>query len=230
MPWFALSPDGKTLAGSCEVRDGAVARSSLRFWNAFTGRMTRDLPGSFDHGAYSPDGKWFAASGLEDVSIIDVVTGRAFQQLPPCHEHIWAVAFSRTERRSPPRRVSSSAFGTPAPGRKSIPQTAMPGRCRQSHLARRSDDRNGRTGWNAHPLVLAGRHRSPPHRRNRVPLGHIAVEFLTRRPDRRRRGVDELRRHLLPLRCGHGRRPSRDSERTIKAAGPSCSCPADARR
>jgi WD40 repeat protein len=92
--WLAGSPDGKTLAGSCDIREGRVTKSSLRFWDTSTGRVTREVPGSFEAGDFSPDGQWLAASGLDEVRIVDIVTGQDLQKLSNCHEHVRAVAFS----------------------------------------------------------------------------------------------------------------------------------------
>lgn len=92
--WLVFSPDGKTLAGSCEVPISGGHRSSLRFWDSTTGRALRIVPGSFNHGAFSPNGKWLAACGLEKVTVYDTATGKELHRLPDCHQHIWSVAFS----------------------------------------------------------------------------------------------------------------------------------------
>ncbi len=95
MPWLTFSPDGKILAGSCEVpipNNGIQA--SLRFWDTATGKMLHDMPGSFEAGAFSRDGRWFAASGLEHVVVYGTATGKEHHRLPIQHQHIWAVAFS----------------------------------------------------------------------------------------------------------------------------------------
>ncbi len=92
--WLVFSPDGRTLAGSCEVPFAGGHRSSLRFWDSSTGRALRVIPGSFNAGAFSPDGRWLAVSGLEEVSVYDSATGKELQRLPRCHQHVWSVAFS----------------------------------------------------------------------------------------------------------------------------------------
>lgn len=92
--WAAFSPDGKTIAGSCEVPFERGHRSSLRLWDSVTGRVTRNVPGSYRAGTFSPDGRRLAACDLRSVVIYDAVTGEQLQRLPDCNEHLWAVAFS----------------------------------------------------------------------------------------------------------------------------------------
>lgn len=92
--WLTFSPDGKTLTGSCEVPFPGGHRSSLRFWDSTTGRALCVMPGSFDGGAFSPDGRWLAASGLGKVSVYDAATAKELHRLPDCHQHVRSVAFS----------------------------------------------------------------------------------------------------------------------------------------
>ena len=94
MAWLAFSPDGKMLAGSCDVPIPNGHQSSLRFWDAATGQILHDVPGSFEAGAFSPDGRWFAAIGLEHVIVYETATGQEHHRLPVYHQYVWAVAFS----------------------------------------------------------------------------------------------------------------------------------------
>ena len=108
--WLTFSPNGKMVAGSWQVRTSGSSQSSFRIWDATTGKVLHNIPGSFfasafspDGGtfavsgfasAFSPDGGTFAVSGLETTYIYDTATGREVQRLPDCHQHIWALAFS----------------------------------------------------------------------------------------------------------------------------------------
>jgi len=94
MACLAFSPDGKILAGSCDVPIPNGHQSSLRFWDTATGHTLHNVPGSFEAGAFSPDGRWFAASGLEHIIVYEAATGQEHHRLPVYHQHIWAVAFS----------------------------------------------------------------------------------------------------------------------------------------
>jgi WD40 repeat protein len=92
--WLAFSPDGATLAGSCEVKFSGGSRSSLRLWHSTSGRLLHKVGGSFCAGAFSPDGKRMAASAGESYSgVYDVATGKKLRALPITPD-VRAVAFS----------------------------------------------------------------------------------------------------------------------------------------
>jgi WD40 repeat protein len=93
-PWLVFSPDGKNVAGSCDVPFHGGHRSYLRIWDAATGQMTHDVPGSFNAGVFSADGKWLVAAGLGEVAVYDPATGQVLHQLPANQQHIWAVALT----------------------------------------------------------------------------------------------------------------------------------------
>ncbi len=108
--WLTFSPNGKMVAGSWQRTSGG-SQSSFRIWDATTGKVLHNIPGSFfasafspdgrtfavsgfDARAFSPDGGTFAVSGLETTCIYDTATGKEVQRLPDCHQHILALAFS----------------------------------------------------------------------------------------------------------------------------------------
>jgi len=92
--WLAFAPDGKTLAGSCEDRFPGGSTTSLRIWDATTGKVRHKVPGSFGAGAFSPDGKCLAASEIGDVHLYDTTTGRELRLLLDSNERVRSVAFS----------------------------------------------------------------------------------------------------------------------------------------
>jgi WD40 repeat protein len=92
--WLRFSPDGAVLAGSCDVKQGDTTRCSMRFWDAKTGKKLRDVGGSFNAGAFSPDGKWIASTGLGFVHVHDAANGKVLHRLPRSNEHVWCVSFS----------------------------------------------------------------------------------------------------------------------------------------
>lgn len=92
--WLVFSPRGGMLAGSCDIPFPGGHRSSLRFWSSTTGKMLQEVPGSFDGGQFSPDGKSLVASGLGAVCVYDTATGDELHRLPDCHQHVWSVALS----------------------------------------------------------------------------------------------------------------------------------------
>jgi WD40 repeat protein len=92
--WLVFSPDGKTVAGSCEVPIPRGHRSSLRIWDAATGRPRHIVPGTFNCGAFSPDGKRLAANTLHTVRIYDAVSAQPLHSLPERNERISGLAFS----------------------------------------------------------------------------------------------------------------------------------------
>lgn len=95
VPWLRFSPDGTVLAGSCEVPgQRRTTLDSVRFWNAQTGKKRGDIPGSFNAGAFSPDGATFAATGLGFVRIYDAESRIVRQRVAESNEHFWCVAFS----------------------------------------------------------------------------------------------------------------------------------------
>ena len=93
-PWLAFSPDGKIVAGSCDVPFVGGHRSYLRIWDCATGRVVCDVPGSFNAGVFSGDGSRLVASGLGAVSVYDPLTGKELHRLPRNEQHIWAVALT----------------------------------------------------------------------------------------------------------------------------------------
>ena len=93
-PWLVFSPDGKTVAGSCETVIPKGRRSCLRFWDSATGRTLQNVPGSFCAGAFSPDGSRFAATDRQIVRIHDCANAKELHHLPTPHEEIGSVAFS----------------------------------------------------------------------------------------------------------------------------------------
>ncbi len=92
--WFAFSPNGKIVVGSCMVPIPGAHRAFLRFWDPATGQELHDVPGTYSGGVFSPDGRWFAAKGSEMVRIYDPVTGQELHRLPASHEAVGALAFS----------------------------------------------------------------------------------------------------------------------------------------
>ncbi|HEV2694594.1 MAG TPA: hypothetical protein VG347_16995 [Verrucomicrobiae bacterium] len=93
-PWLVFSPDGKSIAGSCDVPFSGGHRSFLRLWNTATGQITHDVPGSYDAGVFSADEKWFVGAGLGAVAIYDSATGQELHRLPANQQHVGAVALT----------------------------------------------------------------------------------------------------------------------------------------
>lgn len=94
MPWLAFSPDGKWLAGSCDIREGNVTYCSTRIWDAATGHVLHNIPGSSEAGVFSPDGGRLAVSKIFQVLVFESATGREILRLPGEFQHIWGIDFS----------------------------------------------------------------------------------------------------------------------------------------
>lgn len=97
-PWLAFSPDGKTVAGSCELPTSREKLLPLRVWDANTGRMLFGIPRRTGCGIFSPDGRWLTVGispfGMHEAAIFDARTGEERHRLPLGHDHIRALAFS----------------------------------------------------------------------------------------------------------------------------------------
>ncbi|NLS96233.1 MAG: hypothetical protein GXX96_29185 [Planctomycetaceae bacterium] len=85
--WLVFSSDGETLAGGLDT--------CCRLWDMTTVRRKLDIPGTFNAGAFSPDGKEIALGGLRRVTRFDAANGQHLWELPGLDEHVWAVAYSR---------------------------------------------------------------------------------------------------------------------------------------
>ncbi|MDB6059814.1 MAG: repeat protein [Verrucomicrobiales bacterium] len=94
MPWLAFSPDGKRLAGSCDIQEGSVSHSSTRLWDASSGRVLHEFSGSSEAGTFSHDGQRLAVAALPRVVVFDCATGEESLRLPSKRQHVWAIDFS----------------------------------------------------------------------------------------------------------------------------------------
>jgi len=93
-PGSFFPPAGKYVAGSCVVPFDRGYYGFLRLWDSATGQVTHDVPGSFNAGVFSSDGKWLVAGGLGRVAVYDPVTGQELHRLPVSEQHVWAVALT----------------------------------------------------------------------------------------------------------------------------------------
>jgi len=94
MPWLTFSPDGKWLAGSCDIRKGDVTYCSTRIWDTASGHLLHNFPGSSEAGVFSPDGRRLAVAKIFQVLVFDSATGKEVLRLPSEFQHIWGIDFS----------------------------------------------------------------------------------------------------------------------------------------
>lgn len=93
-PWLVFSPDGKWLAGPCEVSVPRGHQTSFRIWDTATGKTLNSRLGSFNAGAFSPDGTQLAVSTYRDVQVHDIASGKELVRVAETQERIGALAFS----------------------------------------------------------------------------------------------------------------------------------------
>lgn len=91
------SPDGKTLAGACSTPIGkGSTRSSLRLWDAKTGKTIREVAlGSYAGVAYSADSQRLAAGKAHSIHLWNLTTGKELRSWFAHEGHIPALAFAR---------------------------------------------------------------------------------------------------------------------------------------
>jgi WD40 repeat protein len=90
--------DGSTLVGPCNepIDNKGSSRSSLRQWDAVTGKKIRDVAGgSFNCAAISPDGKTLAASEGSHIRLWDLATGKELRKWIAHVYHAGTVVFNR---------------------------------------------------------------------------------------------------------------------------------------
>lgn len=90
---MSFSPDGRTVAGPAELN----GRSLFCIWDAKTGKVIHRIrDGGYNFGVYSPDGKWVAACGLNNLQVWDAKTGKEIfrHQGESINQHVWSLAFS----------------------------------------------------------------------------------------------------------------------------------------
>ena len=93
---LVFTADGKTLVGVCSESTGpGSTRSSLRQWDAATGKKIRDLSGgTFAGVAQSPDGTLLAAASFQDIYLWDAVSGKEVRRWKAHVETIKSLAFT----------------------------------------------------------------------------------------------------------------------------------------
>jgi serine/threonine protein kinase/WD40 repeat protein len=87
--WFALSPDGQTLA----TFDNFDTRT-VKLWNPSTREPVATIPHSTDAVAFSLDSKRLAAAGSKDVKVWRIPEGKELRKIEGHSDVVTAVAFS----------------------------------------------------------------------------------------------------------------------------------------
>jgi WD40 repeat protein len=79
------SPTGKTIIAT-------GGETSLRFWDAATGKLLRQVPGRYQYTSlrFSPDGKVLATHDGGTLGLVDVATGRPRKQIADARGHLLA--------------------------------------------------------------------------------------------------------------------------------------------
>jgi WD40 repeat protein len=99
--WYlvvAFAPDGRSLAaGAMDPRGPAVPRVWWQIWDLASRKVTHTVSLeqviSPEYARYSPDGKWLAISGKDEVIVLNAATGAEVRRLP-CLQRTPNIVFS----------------------------------------------------------------------------------------------------------------------------------------